>query len=1035
VLEQGLAALIITDVYQQPGSLPMLQYTLTELFDRREKNTLTKKAYQDVGGVLGALTRKAEEVFSGLSEDEQDVAKTLFLRLVSVGEGADDTRRRAHYADLVALHPDTMPSVINVFGDARLLTFDRDSTTRETTVEVAHEAIIRHWSQLQIWLDEFRDDFRQFRLLRTALEQWLANEKDESYLLFGNRLDRFNEWRLATATNLGVDHQAFLDASNDYHQVQVDQEHLRNQQLRELRRAALTRLRQLVLVLMIGLVLVIIFLAMAIRQNRFASDERDNAESARQNELVARMTSDANAAIAQTQVFIADSKTAETESLLLGANARNAILNDNPDLAVALALEAVKIDPSSPEAYQVLTDIAYQPNTRLYLEGHTTAISAIAVDPDGKLMMSGAELSLTLDPNHVELLLLWDLETGELLKRFPSVMSSVRDVVISLDGSMAFSAHDDGTVIVWSLPDGVEIHRFETGADSVEALALDPDGQKLYMSEYSTRDDVALTTISTWDLATMTRDGAVATVEGYAFCKLVISPDGATVVATSKAVEDATDPLQVTAVIVVAWDVETGAERWRNVGGPQLVDKIPVAISHDSQTVLVAEFVSFRISFVNIETGEVLRRIDTRQSGGHISRISGIDISPDGKHIISASIGGAIVIWDYETGEDLARLTGHRDQVTDIHYLPFGNGAVSGSQDTVLRVWDLEFGANLRQFVGHTKPVNSVAFLPDGERAISASGDMEAAQSGTLTPTEGNQLILWDVGSGSPLRIFENQPFPIVSIAVSPDGETVLSGSFTGFGFGHMVLWDVDTGEVIRAYDISDVLSVITSVGFGPDGRTAATGTFSGNVQYWDLERGTILREFNQSEEPIITSIFSPDGRYILSTSSSGSSILWDIETGEEVQRFQGVGPMVRSAFSHDGRRVITPIANSDLIVWDVETGEEIRHLVGHMGGGISVKFLDDDRYAISAGSDQILILWDVETGEILQRFVGHTGTIFDVAASPDGRSAISASGDGTLILWNIQNRPVADLVEWIRANRYVPELSPSEREQYNIRD
>ena len=78
----------------------MLQYALTELFDKREGNTVTKSAYQSIGGALGALGRRAEEVFAGLDKASQNTARQLFLRLVTLGEGVEDTRRRVLLSEI-----------------------------------------------------------------------------------------------------------------------------------------------------------------------------------------------------------------------------------------------------------------------------------------------------------------------------------------------------------------------------------------------------------------------------------------------------------------------------------------------------------------------------------------------------------------------------------------------------------------------------------------------------------------------------------------------------------------------------------------------------------------------------------------------------------------------------------------------------------------------------------------------------------------------------------------------------------------------
>ena len=101
-VEPRLLAAMIADVVDRPGALPLLQYTLTELAERRDDGMLTLAGYRRIGGVSGALARRAEQIFGAMNEDAQDACRQLFLRLVTLGEGSEDTRRRVRRSELVA---------------------------------------------------------------------------------------------------------------------------------------------------------------------------------------------------------------------------------------------------------------------------------------------------------------------------------------------------------------------------------------------------------------------------------------------------------------------------------------------------------------------------------------------------------------------------------------------------------------------------------------------------------------------------------------------------------------------------------------------------------------------------------------------------------------------------------------------------------------------------------------------------------------------------------------------------------------------
>ena len=86
-LEPGLVAAMLADVAQEPGALPLMEYALTELFERRDGRILFLEAYRQIGGVSGALGRRAEELYAELDADGEEAARQLFLRLVALGRG------------------------------------------------------------------------------------------------------------------------------------------------------------------------------------------------------------------------------------------------------------------------------------------------------------------------------------------------------------------------------------------------------------------------------------------------------------------------------------------------------------------------------------------------------------------------------------------------------------------------------------------------------------------------------------------------------------------------------------------------------------------------------------------------------------------------------------------------------------------------------------------------------------------------------------------------------------------------------------
>ncbi len=214
-LEAGLAGAIVADVSEQPGVLPLLQYALTELFERRVDDLLTMSAYRDSGGVTGALARRADEIYANLDTDVRAVTRQLFLRLVTLGEGTEDTRRRVLRNELLSVEGDThlMSDVIDRYGQFRLLSFDRDPITRSPTVEVAHEALIREWQRLRDWLHESREEVRLQRRITATATEWYNANMDASFLALGARLQQFEGWAATTDLTMTQTESDYLRAS------------------------------------------------------------------------------------------------------------------------------------------------------------------------------------------------------------------------------------------------------------------------------------------------------------------------------------------------------------------------------------------------------------------------------------------------------------------------------------------------------------------------------------------------------------------------------------------------------------------------------------------------------------------------------------------------------------------------------------------------------------------------------------------------------------------------------------------------------
>ena len=224
-LELGLADEILRDIKSSPGSLPLLQDTLTELWNRRVNNQLKFTAYSQLGRIGGTLNQRATEVYNSLSKQEQDAAQHIFLSLTTLGEGTEDTRRRVLKRDLITAKHDEklVNNVVQKLADERLIItrerIDLSSTIgKEPEIDVAHEALIRNWSLLRQWLEDNREQLRQKRKIEDAAQEWKASGEKTEYLLSKKRLNLAKDFQKEKQEKYPLSklEAIFIDRSSKY---------------------------------------------------------------------------------------------------------------------------------------------------------------------------------------------------------------------------------------------------------------------------------------------------------------------------------------------------------------------------------------------------------------------------------------------------------------------------------------------------------------------------------------------------------------------------------------------------------------------------------------------------------------------------------------------------------------------------------------------------------------------------------------------------------------------------------------------------
>jgi WD40 repeat protein/class 3 adenylate cyclase len=898
-LEEGLLSEMVADVANEPGALPLLQYALTELFERREANTLTRTAYRAIGGASGALAGRAEALYRELPEEGKEAAHQLFLRLVGLGEGTEDTRRRVDRREIDSIEVDqaAMREAVDAFGTSRLISFDRDPTTGSPTVEVAHEALLREWRRLRYWIDAARDDVRTHRRLAAAATEWDDSGRDPSFLLRGAHLAQIESWQVGSGLAMAILERDYVGASVEEGHAAAAAERARVAREAAVEQRSLNRRRALVAVLGIAALVAALLTVLAFRESSHSKHE---------------------AQIATGRALTANSV---------------ANLTVDPERSILLALRAIETFQSTAknaprEAVEALHRAVESSRATLTLSAPATKY--VAFSPDGRVL---ATAGAATSSQHGGEAILWDARTGRRLLTFPRQSQLVGpDVRFNRDGSRLYTIIGGRGTVAWDTHTGRQVLLLPDKSQ-INNIALSPGDTHLA----TTGSDGNL---KIWNLRTGRR---MLTIRApSSLCGTAFSPSGATIAAAlCFGQEGGAD----------VWDARTG-KKLLTLGGPKYGWGFNVGYSPDG-TRIVSAGQDGKARVWDAHSGRLLATLI-----GHTGWIWAARFSPDGGRIATSSSDGTARIWDVRGGRQLLVLAGHTKNVFDVAFSPDGTRVLTGSVDGTARVWDVRpQGARDAATLPAQSGVQGAQvsnYSPDGKLlAVGGGGQISASLwdpktgkklrnlphhgdvfAAAFSP-DGTRVVL--SGYGAPVVVRTASGRAVLKLrssgtgfqpgaAWSPDGKLIALGlASTPSGAG---LWNADTGKLVRRF--ADPAGA-SAVAFSPDGKLFAAGSFGGTASIWDLASPQKERRLQGSVGDSVTDIaFSPDSSKLATSSLNGTATIWGVRSGRSLETIQGQsGALWGVAFSPDGKVLATAGDDTTARLWDVATGKEILTLTG----------------------------------------------------------------------------------------------------------
>lgn len=970
--DEALPREMVEAVTSMQSALPLLSFTAAQLWDLRDKQSrrLSRKAYESLGGVGGALAQHAERVLSDMTPDEQKLVRIAFRNLVT----ADGTRAILTKQELLELLGSSAETVLEKLIHARLLTASEGAGGADR-VEVVHEALLSAWPRLLHWRREDAEGARLRDQLRAAARQWDARGRQRGMLWRDDALTEYQLWRTRNPDPLTSVEQAFADASL--------KEAARGRRLRNI------AVGTIFTSLTVGMAVALVLYRDAETQRKKARDTvLEGHVTAGQN---AARKGDMNSAMVYLTAAKAGGKSGVSVDMPLGA-ARNVMTvnrtyRNHEKKVWSLGYSAAHrrfVTGGADGGLNIWDPDRSEPVH--HIKEATDGIYTLSISNDGQRVAVPSEdgSMRVYDIGSGQRLGEWQVAEGETKAAF-----FVGDDIVAGNSSL-------GKVSVYRISTQLMLGSIDTQGQRIGIGAVNPAGT-VFAVPY---DNGAL---EFWDLKTFQRKQKIPNAHAAPVWKASYSPDGKML---ATAGWDSVAKL---------WDAESGRLLATLVGHTAMVDE--VLWSPDGSQLATTS----RDGTVRIWQRDGAAKVVLDSKRG---LVYGARWTQDGNILVTS--GDSAMLWDINIGLPIARHSGQGAAIFQAMELPGTNDVISIGSDGTAHRWSAA-SKQAAIFLGHDQVIYRLHACPDAWLSVGSDARAktwsETGQQLWSSPKEWEVTDADCLASGDLLvtlrdgRVFRRDKKGALlewSLPVRLGEEPLILAS--------------PSGKKIATVDKQGVLVILNADGtFLAKGHAPDVSTGWESILNWSADEAALVLE--TSTKATVWDATTGENRFVLDgpggtvrrtvVDASGESFFLvgedysvrriSLRDGRELTRY------TNDAFAWSavpmGNRLYVGLDDGYVVEFDIDSGQRT-NVVGYFGGDVFTLSAAGDGLLWVGAGDQSISLLDAKRSAVLSS-LRSPGDLFVSTPGGDLRGGFATfSGGIALLHLRIDDTPLPRLYQ-----------------------